>query len=199
MKPIIYCVTIYSYLWKEAEESDRFGVFSLSFGLMFPWSGVHQSEDMINGCGSDPCSYLLPSECVPFFDWHAQASLATVVKWKPDSRFVWIVPVCMCVCVCAVVRVLTVGVSLMWHHRRGHITVSDSPPRRGAAWVMTPPGLRGGRRWCFRRRTMRASVRVFVQQTERLHANAARRLVGLFGVWCCWFVVPHEGVYFLLW
>lgn len=35
-------------------------------GLMFPGSGIHQSEDMINGANSDPCSYLLSSECVPF-------------------------------------------------------------------------------------------------------------------------------------
>lgn len=154
-----------------------FVCFLPRLGLMFPGPGIRRSDDMINGSNSDPCSYLLSSECVPF--WLTRTGVVgncSQVKLRVLHWWTFSVS-CVCVCVRAVVRVITVGVSLMWHHRRGHITVSDSPRRRGAVWVMRPPGLQRGQRWCCRRCTMRASVCVFVQQTERLHTNTAARRV----------------------
>lgn len=177
--------------------------FSLVWGSCSQGRGYTGLRTWLMGPTLTPARISYPQSVSPF-DWHAQASLVTVVKWNPESPalvdILCVLCVCMWLCVCAVVRVVTVGVSLMWHHRRGHVTVSRSPRRRGAVWVMRPLGLQWGQRWCSQRCTMRASVRVFVQQTERLHTNTAeRRLVLLFGVWCCWFVVSHACVYFLLW
>lgn len=36
------------------------------------------------------------------------------------------------------------------------------------------------------------------RKTSCTHGSAERRLGSLFGVSCCWFVVSHERVYFLL-
>lgn len=184
---------------KKSKKCYRFCVFS-RLGLTFPGSRIHQYEDMINGSDSDPCSYLLSSECVSFW-LTGTGVVGDCSRVKPrESRTGG--QFCVCVCARTVVRVITVGVSLMWHHRRGHITVSDSPGKERCSVGNEAPGAPA------RSEVVLSAVHdegecASVCATDRKawskHGSAEQRLVSLFGLRCCWFVASHECVCFLLW
>lgn len=76
--------------------------------LLFPEMVIQESEDMINESNSDPCPYLLSSECVPF--WLTCTGVtATVVNYSPgwSRAFGLLNFVCfLCMCVSSNVPVL---------------------------------------------------------------------------------------------
>lgn len=136
---------------------------------------------MINEFHSDPCPYLLSSECVPF-DWHAQAS------WRLSGLFIF---VCFCLHMCRD-GVSDVAPLL----RKGHITVSDSPAQeRCSVGNEAPEGRQevGGD-------ATSGIWRACVFEAATFHTNTAEcRLASMFGVRSFRFVFLLESVYFLLW
>lgn len=138
--------------------------------LLLPLCLIACNHQGVRGWWMSPTltlSHIPYPQSVSPFDWRGQE---TVVKGdlgrSLTCRLLIFVCVCVCfhagrllfkcVCVHGTVRG-TAGLSPMWRHHQARVTVSDSPRRRGAVWVMRPQrpsrevrgdavgGARGGR------------------------------------------------------